>query len=474
MGCIGRCIIACDARPREAMLRSNAMIDSAQVRSAFPGMVWPGLPADPGARLLGLLFQLDQTQWWSPEQILDHQLEQAARLLRHARDTVPFYEGRLAGLEVGEEFDLEAYRRIPLLTRSEIQEAGRSIASRAVPTEHAPLMKTESSGSTGQPVVQIGTQVTNLFWQALLMRDHLWQRRDFSGMLAAIRSKTESATMFDWGPPANLVFQTGPCAILELSIDLDEQIRWLQRQDPVYVISFATNIYHLARRCRELGVRFSRLREARTYGEMLHPDLRTTVREAWGVEVVDSYSSEELGYIALQCPGREQYHVQAENLLVEVLRPDGSSCSAGEIGRVVVTTLHNFAMPLVRYANGDYAEVGNSCPCGRGLPVFNRIVGRQRNMLVRPDGVRHWPSLPSEIYRPVAPVQQLQMVQDARDHIEVRLVLPRELMPEEESGLKEAFRKCLGYPFRFTLRRVDAVERNAGAKFEDFICRVAD
>ncbi len=437
-------------------------------------MVWPGLPGGEGAVLLAMLHQLDQTQWWSPAQILDHQLEQAARLLRHARDTVPFYEKRLAGLDFDGNFSLEAYRRIPVLTRRDIQEAGSAIHSRAVPAEHAPLLKTESSGSTGQPIVQIGTQVTHLFWQALLMRDHLWQRRDFSGMLAAIRSKTESVTMSDWGPPANLVFRTGPCAILELSIDLDEQIRWLQRQDPVYVISFATNIYHLARRCRELGVRFARLREARTYGEMLHQDLRSTVREAWGVEVVDFYSSEELGYIALQCPGREHYHVQAENLLVEVLRPDGSPCPAGEIGRVVVTTLHNFAMPLVRYANGDFAEAGAPCSCGRGLPVFNRIVGRQRNMLVRPDGVRHWPSLPTEIYARVAPVQQLQMVQDARDHIEVRLVLPRELTPEEQSGLKEAFRECLGYPFRFTLRRVDAVERNAGAKFEDFICRVAE
>src|SRR5262249_14466253 len=145
------------------------------------------------------------------------------------------------------------------------------------------------------------------------------------------------------------------------------------------------------------------------------------------VEVVDSYSSEELGYIGLQCPGREHYHVQAENLLVEVLRGDGSPCVAGETGRMVVTTLHNFAMPFVRYANGDYAEVGPACPCGRGLPVLTRIAGRQRNMLMRPDGVQHWPSFPTEVWGGIAPVRQLQVVQDALDHVEVRLVLPRDL-----------------------------------------------
>ena len=444
-----------------------------RIRSAFPGIGWPAIPSQEVAYLLALLYQLEQTQWWKPEDILACQLEQAARVLKHARDTVPFYGQCLAGLHLDGKFDLEAFRRLPVLTRREIQEAGNAMLSRAVPVEHGPLLRTQSSGSTAEPIVLFGTQLTSLFWQALLMREHLWHGRDFGARLAAIRSKASTADLPDWGAPANLVFQTGPSAILELSLDLDQQIRWLREQEPDYLISFATNIDALARRCRELGVRLKRLREVRTYGEMLRPETRAMVREAWGVGLVDSYSSEELGYIALQCPGREHYHVQAESLLVEVLRADGSPCAPGETGRLVVTTLHNFAMPLVRYANGDYVEAGEPCPCGRGLQVLTRIAGRQRNMLVRPDGVRHWPSFPSEEWQALAPIRQLQLVQDAVDHVEVRLVLPRDLVPEEESALVKAFQKCLGYPFRITLRRVDAIGRGAGLKFEDFVSQIA-
>ena len=126
----------------------------------------------------------------------------------------------------------------------------------------------------------------------------------------------------------------------------------------------------------------------RTFGEILEPVCRATCQQVFGVKVVDMYSSQEVGYIALQCPEHEHYHVQAENLLVEVLAEDGRGCGPGEVGRVVVTTLHNFAMPLLRYDIGDYAEVGASCPCGRGLGVLTRILGRQRNLLVLPDGRR--------------------------------------------------------------------------------------
>ena len=128
-------------------------------------------------------------------------------------------------------------------------------------------------------------------------------------------------------------------------------------------------------------MRLPGLREVRTLGEASTPDLRALCREAWGVPLVDVYSAEEVGYIALQCPEHEHYHVQAESVLVEILDERGAPAPPGETGRVVVTDLHNFAMPLVRYEIGDYAEVGEPCACGRGLPVLRRIVGRVRNML---------------------------------------------------------------------------------------------
>jgi len=324
----------------------------------------------------------------------------------------------------------------------------------------------------GRPLLTLSTGWSQMLWNAFLLRDHLWHRRDLSGKLAAIRSKTGEGRLDQWGD-ATLPFVTGPSVVRGLSADLDEQLQWLVREDPDYLISFATNIQALAWRSRELGLHLPRLREVRTYGEMLRPDARADVRESWGLEIVDSYSSEELGYIALQCPECEHYHVQAENLIVEVLDESGEPCRPGETGQIVVSTLHNFAMPLLRYANGDYAEVGEPCHCGRGLPMLNRIVGRQRNMVVRPDGVRHWPSFPSESWRDVAPILQIQLVQDAIDHIEARLVLRRALAGDEGTRLIAVLQDCLDYPFNITLSQVDDIPRGAGNKYEDFVSLLA-
>jgi phenylacetate-CoA ligase len=439
-------------------------------RSSCTGVEWPALPDDDAARMLALQYQFEQSQWWPLERLQELQLQQFAQVFRHALATVPFYRERFAPWSGGV-MSWERYRELPVSSRPDIQLAGTAMHSSAPPQAHGPGISTQSSGSTGSPMVTLGTAWTQMLWSALLLRDHIWHRREFDGKLAAIRSKTEDGVFADWGP-ATSAFATGPSVVRSLVIDIDEQLRWLEAENPDYVLSFATNLQALARRSLELGVRLPRLKQARTFGETLLPDARDIVRKAWGVGIADSYSSEELGYIALQCPEHEHYHLQSESLIVEVLDADGAPCAPGETGQVVVSTLHNFAMPLLRYASGDYAEVGDPCACGRGLPVLKRIVGRQRNMLLRPDGVRYWPSFPMQQWGDAAPVQQIQLLQDAIDHIEVRVVMPRDFAAGERERLTAALLGSLGYPFRITLRRVESIPRGAGQKYEDFICMV--
>jgi len=437
-------------------------------RSACAGVVWPAFPDDASARMLALQYQFEQSQWWPEERLRGLQMLQFGQIFRHATATVPYYRERFA-YWAGGGMDWDRFRELPVSTRREIQLAGEAMHSSAVPQAHGPGISTRSSGSTGSPLVTQGTAWTQLMWQALLLRDHLWHGRDLGGKLAAIRSRSEDRRFPDWGP-ATSAFVTGPSVVTSLVSDIDSQLRWLETENPDYVMSFPTNLHALARRSLELGLCLPRLKQARTYGENLRADTRDIIRRAWNAGVADSYSSEELGYIASQCPQQEHnYHVQAESLIVEVLDGAGRPCAPGEVGQVVVSTLHNFAMPLLRYANGDYAEAGGRCPCGRGLPVLARIAGRQRNMLRRPDGVRYWPSFPVADWGDIAPVLQVQLVQDAIDHIEARVVTARDFAGDECERLKGALLECLGYPFRMTVRRVDAIPRGAGLKYEDFV-----
>jgi len=438
-------------------------------RSVCAGVVWPAFTDDNAALLLALQYQLENSQWWPAGRIEALQLAQFQQVFDHARATVPFWRERLAAAPARID-SMAALRELPVVSRREIQQAGEAMHSSAPPPAHGPMVTTESSGSTGAPLVTRGNAWTQLLWHALLLRDHLWQRRDLGGRLAAIRNRTEAANLADWGP-ATSPFVTGASFVRAVSGDLDEQLDWLVAANPDYLLSLATNVQALAERSLERGIRLPRLKQARTFAEMLRPEARHIVREAWGVEIVDSYSAEELGSIALQCPGHEHYHVMSESLLVEVLDDQGRPCLPGQTGQVVVSTLHNFAMPLLRYANGDFAEVGEPCACGRGLPVLKRIIGRQRNMLWRPDGGgRYWPSFASEVWRRIAPLRQFQVVQTALDALELRVVCARELTPAECGALAAALQDALGFRYNVTVTRLAAIARPRGGKFEDFIC----
>jgi phenylacetate-CoA ligase len=449
------------------------------VRSGLAGLVWPALPAGGGANLLALQFQLEQTQWWTPERLRASQLRQLGLLLRHAYETVPFYRERLgaAGFRSGAEIREDWLAALPRLARAEVHAQGAALHSRAVPAAHERVERGQTSGSTGTPITFLVTALTQLFWQAFNLRDHLWHRRDLSLRLAAIRPDRGNRdpgglALPNWGPAVAQVFDNGPSAILHSSNTLDRQLEWLVEQDPDYLLTLASNLLELAREMDRRGIRLPRLREARSFGDTLSAAARAECEALLGVKVVDMYTSQEAGYVALQCPEHDHYHVQSEGVIVEVLDESGRPCEPGGIGKVVVTTLHNYAMPFIRYEIGDMAEAGAPCPCGRGLPVIRRVLGRERNLAVSPDGRKFFPSFPADTWTQIAPVRQIQLVQKTPRRIEVRIAAERALDASEERRLADALKQTLGYPFEFTLVRLDAIPRSASGKYEDFICEV--
>jgi phenylacetate-CoA ligase len=318
-------------------------------------------------------------------------------------------------------------------------------------------------------------------WKALTLRDHVWHRRDLTAHLAAIRyagrdaaRPPDGARTQGWGPATSALAPEAPMSLLSVDSTTDEQVDWLVRTDPAYLIVYPSVLGAIARRLEERGLRVPSLRQVRTISEALSADTRTLCRDVLGVPLVDTYSAEEVGYLAMQCPERETYHVPAERVLVEILDERGAPCGPGEIGRVVVTDLHNFATPLVRYDLGDFAEVAPPCPCGRGLPALARIVGRRRNMLVYPDGSTAWP-LFTVACREAAPYAECQLVQDAVDAVRLRVV-PRPDRPitdGDRTALAAALRASLRHDFGVTIEVVERLARSPAGKLEEFVSHAA-
>jgi phenylacetate-CoA ligase len=140
---------------------------------------------------------------------------------------------------------------------------------------------------------------------------------------------------------------------------------------------------------------------------------------------------------------------------------------------VLVTDLLNFATPLIRYAIGDYAEVATACPCGRGLPTWSRVLGRERNLIAMPDGTRHWPRVGFGRFRTIAPILQYQFIQHSIQDLEVRFVVERPLTSTQEDALRTSIQRALGHPFALSFSYFgERLPTDARGKFEEFICRV--
>ena len=432
-------------------------------------LLWPALPGPWPALLAAMLDQLEASQWWSPEELLGQQLHQAAALLAHAHRHVPFYRERLtrAGLRPGAALTPEAWARILVLTRAELQQAGTALRSEVVPGQHGRSHEISSSGSTGRP-------------DALTLREHLWHGRDFRLRLAAIRPYAAGAADYPggavgriWGRATQQLFANGPSFSLNISTSAAQQAEWLQRVRPDYLLTYPSALRDLLLHCRAAGITIPRLREVRTLSETLPPETRSLCREVWGLRITDGYSSQENGLLALQCPEAEHYHIQSEAVMLEVLNEAGEACRPGEIGQVAVTSLHNFAMPLIRYALGDMAEVGAPCPCGRGLPVLKRVLGRVRNRLSYPDGRHGWPMMGDIFHAGVEGIRQYQIIQHGVADIELKLAVDHALTGEEEDKLRDWLHLRSGHAFPVRFSYAAEIPRGPGGKFETFKSLIA-
>lgn len=449
-----------------------------QVRSGLPGLRFPALPVQGVLPRWAMFQQLESTQWLDNEVLAHGVFGQLEVLLEHVRHNVPGYRGALAeaGLATHQPLTAEAWRRLPILTRRRLQDAGDALVATTLPTGHGAIATSKTSGSTGEPVVVHRSGLNQIVWEALLLRDHAWHRRDLSGTLCALRyglPEGQEIGADNWGGPTAGLFDTGPAYAMNIDTDIRQQAEWLRRRDPHYLLNYPSNMAAL---CDALPPRaLPRLREIRTIAETLGDELRNRIATHFGVPVSDAYSSNEIGFIASQCPRSGLYHIHADTVLVEVLDDAGRPCAPGEIGRVIATPLHSFAQPLLRYELRDHAEVGPPCPCGRGLPTLRRILGRTRNLVRLPDGSRHWPLVGFAGYRDIAPIRQYQLVQQSLTQIDVRLVVDAPLTDAQQAALRALVCRSLRHDFDVRFACFDGrLPPATGGKFEEFVCAIPD
>lgn len=430
--------------------------------------MFPSIPHPALAQILNVVDQFRQFERLSVAEQRQRQLINLRGLLRHAWRYSPFWQARLraAGFRPEEGSDMSAFARLPILTRAELQENAEAIRAHSPEMTAQTLSTARSSGSTGRPVaVERYTPTYRPLYQAMSLLENYWHGRDGSQPLAVVKDMPDG-TQPHWGPLFQMLGKTGPSHIRNLLKHPPEDIAaWLLDLRPPYLLTTPA----MAGRLAELVEGELSLRQIITFGETVTPELRALAERAFGARIADRYSCEELGWVALQCPKHAHYHALSALLLVEIVDDAGRPCGPGVPGRVLLTGLHGFAMPLIRYDIGDVAEWGAPCDCGINLPVIGRLWGRQRSFLQRPDGSLYLAPLTGEYWRKVAPIREHRLVQYADGLIEAFVAPERPLTEGERAAIRAMLHRELHFAYDIIVTEADGIDWGAQWKRVDVI-----
>ena len=446
------------------------------MKSMHPDIVWPPLTNGYTATLAALTAELRRTQYLPPEEIQRNQGQQLQKLIAHHYANTPSFADRLrlANLAPEQLASRDALRKLPPINKSYIQQQGTKFTCEHVPDTHKPTTTTKTSGSTGEPITVERSAVTQLIWEAMAMRDHEFNNRDYSLSLCALRANIDrTLTQPVWGIPVARFYQTGPSLGMNIGGNIDQMLHKINEFQPGILVCHAGVLQEMVMIWESQGFQIPSLRHIKNIGDMIPDGLRQRVRAITGLEIEDNYSSSETGAIAIQCKEGQQLHLCEEALIVEVLDDNDQQCQPGAIGRVVITDLHNWASPVIRYDIGDLAQVGTACKCGRTLGTLSQVVGRQRNIFIRPDGTRFWPKAGMYDIPKIIPIRQWQIIQHSADHIEYKLVSDHTPSEEQVQAITELAAKNMGYSPQITVTvQKELLPRSPSGKFEESICLI--
>jgi phenylacetate-CoA ligase len=246
----------------------------------------------------------------------------------------------------------------------------------------------------------------------------------------------------------------------------------INRIRPRAIVGYTGMLADLARYARDHKALSWKARTVVTTAEGLLAGDRELLEAVIANEVFDSYGSREVMNIGTECEKHQGFHLATDNLVVEVVDDAGMPVPAGTTGRIVVTDFHNAASPLIRYDVGDVGVMSPNepCACGRPFPRLARVEGRAQDMIQSPRGpvTTIWVSF---VMRNFNWIEAFQIVQDARDHILVRLLTTRELTPELVAPITAQLQDKLG-PIAVDYERVDTISRRPNGKFQLLISTI--
>jgi len=417
---------------------------------------------------------LEESEWYEPDRLRAYQEERLGLVIRHAYDTVPYYrdvmdELRLRPPDVRRVEDL---RKLPVLTRNELIANRDRLRSSTV---RRGLRKVSSSGTVGFPVTVWWDRAIDVVNNACTWRVRRWAGVGHGPRAATLLGKPIVPNR-QKRPPFwryNTSWNTVMFSCNHLRPDsLPLYVQTLRNERIETLHAYPSSAYILARFLEAEGDHIP-LKAVFLTGEPHLPIERRVIEERFQTKAFDAYGLAERVVYTSECDRHDGHHVFSEFGITELINDAGDAVPAGGLARIVSTSLHNMAMPLIRYDVGDTGITRErSCECGRTLPMLESVTTRAEDILVLPDGRMVPPITASRAFWGIEGLRREQVVQHRPDEIIARMEIDRDITAAEEDGMRAYFLRRLGPDVRVVIERVDEIPLTATGKYRRVVSTV--
>ncbi|MFC1839983.1 phenylacetate--CoA ligase family protein [Thermodesulfobacteriota bacterium] len=392
---------------------------------------------------------------------------QLHRLVKHAYESVPYYRMLFEknGFHPDHLDGLKSISRVPISSKADMLSYKPTdlISSE---TQIDKLLSRRTTGSTGIPFTVHYTSFEQTYLSALRLKS--LKRLGFrtTDKRARIRIYDKefygSQSLITRIAGSLPIYRTIPISI---SSELCEIVKLLTNLEPDIIQGYSNVIYRLSVEAEEMG-RILRPRMVIVGADCLTEGMRRQIESTFQCPVREMYGSTEFNMIAWECSQSGQLHVCEEGVILEVLR-DGKPVSPGEWGEVVITALHSFAQPFIRFRLGDFVTWGEeSCSCGAPYSTILAIDGRMMDRILLPDGQT---ARPYKLFFYLAQeqpwIRQHQMVQESNYSVILKLVPSRQPEPDELKAVDREMLKLLGQKVSYRVELMPEITLKHGEKF---------
>jgi len=399
---------------------------------------------------------LERSQTWSRDKLVDFQNEKFLKMISHIYNNVPFYteyfkKNKLLPADIKSLADIH---KLPIISKDTIRNVGLE-QFLAVNYDKKKARSYFSSGSTGEPFQYFMTQESYSMKYASALRGWSWMGYGLGDHYVKMSQNQRTGFVKksqDFINRCNYYF------IPDLKEEsLHKILNKLQKDRPQFLRSYPDPLFFLARLMIKNDIKINFLKGINTTGNILFPEARTLIEERMGCRIYDTYSVEGSAMFD-QTKNFDGYLGAMECAFTEVLDKNGYSVKEGETGAHITTELWNYAMPFIRYKTQDMVELGKQMSVnGKNLFILNKIIGRENDILIAPDGnllIVHLFTIYFEYFRSI---QQFQVEQTKKDEFIFRLVVNDHFTSETENNILKYWREFLGKRVRVILEIRDEI-----------------